>query len=184
MRVEFLSNREEVIQATIDTINVSSTDCMGMGRQIAWIERPNFKNALKLAINERNITVRVIGVREGEVKYFADQFEEIGAFVRYYPHGDVRVALADTNQAVLAFPLPCLGVHIDRRYVGILIEHEDFCHWIKLRFEEIWENSSKLSDSLWKLIKEDFFENPATIVAGLIGAILGAIATLITLVFK
>jgi len=179
MKVVFLPDRDEVIRATIDTIKIASVDCMGMGSQIAWIEHPDFLHALEDAVSKRNVTVRVIGVREGDVKHFADQFQDVGANVRYYPHGDVRVALADTKRAVLAFPLPCTGIHVRRRYTGLVIEHEAFCQWLKARFDEIWEKATQPSSGFWTLLKEDFLRNPATVTAGLIGALIGAAATLL-----
>lgn len=179
MDVEYLADRDSVIQATIALIEGSHSEVEGMGRQIAWIGDKSFRAALTSARQKRNVTVRVIGVDEGDVRHFARQFEGLGATVKFYDHGDVRVALADGKAAVLAFPLPCVGVSggTDRSYVGLKIRDEAFCQWLKARFDEIWEHGVMPSRSFWIGLWNDFRQKPALAVATIVAALLGALMT-------
>lgn len=175
---EFLADRDQVIQATIRVIDSAKTECVGMGRQIAWIEIPAFRSVIQDAMR-RQVSVRVIGVEEGDVDNFASLFSDLGVPVRYYEHGDVRVAIADSERAVLAFPSPCTGVHTNRAYNGLYIDDDRFVRWLKRRFDEIWDAATPPSRSFITRVRDDFLRNPGSIVAGLLGALIGAIATII-----
>ena len=184
MIVTHLEDRTAVLKATVNVMNSAQVDLMGMGRQIAWIDHPDFQKAITDAI-KRKVSVRVVGVDEGEVDYFAGKFLNLGVSVRFFEHGDLRVALADTSKAVLSFPLPCTGLSTLREYQGLLIDDPKFCQWLKARFDEIWNNSKEPRKSFIKQIKQDFLSKPAVIIGMIIGALIGAAATIIsTLLIK
>lgn len=195
-----LNDREEVIRSTIhDIMDYSEVECYGMGRQIAWIRRDDFEASLDDAIG-RNVRVRVIGADEGEVDTWAELFEAKGAPVKYYDHGDLRVALADGERALLAFPLPALGVHTNREYRGFLIKDEEMATWLTKRFHQYWTEAehpgfkevdddtdgppaadahlpSAEDSRIGKLVENtvsDFYRNPAQIIGYVISALLGA----------
>ena len=71
-----------------------------------------------------------------------------------------------------------------RRYTGLLIEDEKFGNWLGARLDEVWDQSVTPGNAFWVRLKEDFFKSPASIIAAIMGALIGAAATLLAVFLK
>jgi hypothetical protein len=177
--VEILGNRKEVIHEASRLVLAAKTEVLGMGRQIAWIETDDeFGGASRKAMGrERAPAMRMLAVKnEGDVKKYAEAFEAIGAYVRYYKHGDIRVVVSDRKDALIAIPAKPTMVLPYRDYTGISTNDSRLVEFLVKRFEEMWRKADKEKEATWK-DKVSYFwrDNKGGFVVGIITLVLGAL---------
>jgi sugar-specific transcriptional regulator TrmB len=140
-----LSNRKEVIEKASELISKARIEVLGMGRQIAWIETEKLFGDACTQARKRNVSMKMLAIKdEGAVKHFAKEFEKIGASVRYYNHGDIRVVIRDREEALMAIPSRTTWISPGpREYAGMLINDGILIDQLVKRFDEMWMKGMK-----------------------------------------
>jgi hypothetical protein len=146
MDVDYLPNRLSVIERTNELLKHVKHEWIGMGRTAAWIKLPEFASAINVA-HARGAKFKVVVFFEGDANKHAESWENIGAQVRYFEHGYIRLLLFDHSDAIVAFPKVVTSLLEDRDYFGYHITDERSVSELRNYFNQIWEQAEKLSTS-------------------------------------
>ncbi len=144
MNVDYLPNRYAVIDRTNQLLAQVSREWIGMGRTAAWIRLPEFADAVNAA-RRNGASFRVVIFFEGDADKHATSWEDVGAQVRYFEHGYIRLLLFDDAHAIVAFPKVVDTLHEDREYFGYHISDERSVSELRNYFNQIWQQAENLS---------------------------------------
>lgn len=144
MNVEYLPHRHSVINRTNELLRQVRHEWIGMGRTAAWIKLPEFASAISAA-RVNGARFKVVIFFEGDANIHAESWENIGAQVRYFEHGYIRLLIFDHTDAIVAFPKVVTSLHEEREYFGYHIRDERSVSELRNYFNQIWEQSEDLS---------------------------------------
>jgi len=118
-----------------------------MGRTAAWIDLPEFAAAVAQA-RRKGAAFRVVVFFEGDAYKHFENWMQIGAQVRFFEHGFMRLLLFDNSDAILAFPKDVTSLGEEREYFGWHIRNADSVLELRNYFEQIWKESQELPETL------------------------------------
>ena len=174
-----LKDRGEVVSTTTQSTVESKREVLGMGRHIAWIETEvSFANAIEDA-RKRSVSVKMLTVKEQTPERFANAFENLGVYVRYYDHGDIRVLIFDRRKAIIAIPSHATvgSPFFTREYVAVYTDDDNLITKLCERFDDMWEKGEKRGReaSLKDKLRYFWQENRSELIVGTITTILGVL---------
>lgn len=147
MNAKFLPNRKAVLDATTQLTAAVTRQWIGMGRTAAWIKLPPFRQALDLA-RSRGAAFKVVIFFEGDAHKHVPTWGELGAEVRFFEHGYIRLLIFDDADAIIAFPKVVTSLLEDREYFGYHVHDPLAVADLLNYFNQIWEEATILSPSL------------------------------------
>jgi hypothetical protein len=136
-----LNNREAVINCTAVLMGLADSEVIGMGRTCAWIKLPEFRVAVEQARKD-GVDFKVVVFYEKTTDRHAATWTGLGAKVKYYEHGPIRIALYDRSDAILAFPRQVAKPGEDRDYFGFYIHDRDVVADLHAYAMQVWSAGS------------------------------------------
>src|SRR5438105_1353512 len=103
MEIRYLADRDSVINLTTELLTQVSDEWIGMGRTAAWIDLPRFAAAIKQA-QSKNVSFKLIIFFEGDAHKHLESWINVGAEVKFFEHGFIRLLIFDKTDAIIAFP--------------------------------------------------------------------------------
>ncbi len=143
MKIEYLPNRKAVIDCSIQIMDQAEEQWLGMGRTAAWIKLPDFRKAVAAA-RHRNVAFKIVVFYEGDASTHCASWVDVGAEVRFFDHGYIRVIIADSHEGIIAFPKVATSLSEDREYFGFHVSGELPTSELLNYFKQIWEESQEL----------------------------------------
>lgn len=144
MEIKYLASRNAVIDSTTELLYQTTKEWIGMGRTAAWIEIPSFAAAIRTA-QAKGVSFKVVIFFEGNAyKHFGDWIG-VGAKVRFFEHGYIRLLIFDDSDAIIAFPKVVTSLDEEREYFGWHIKDEQSVSQLRNYFAQIWEQSQSIS---------------------------------------
>lgn len=138
--VDFLHNRQAVIDRSTELLDGVQREWIGMGRTAAWIKLPDFGAAARTAA-ARGVALKVVVFYEGDADTHAQTWRSIGAEVQFFEHGFIRLLIFDDNHAIIAFPKVVTSLLEDREYFGYHVHDEQSVSDLRSYFLQIWEQA-------------------------------------------
>lgn len=182
----YLQNREEVLAKAIEMVEEGATHLYGMGRDLSWLNHPEFRDA----VNERttireggDLDMLVIAARQDNTAqvYAREFYEEIQAKVGFSSFGQVRVVLCDGQSLLLGFPVaPDLPDDVSEASLGLYMEHPRLATWLEERFLNEYSTSIKLGEkwysNFWIWIRNNTYHIIFATLLSVASFVLGVVA--------
>jgi len=167
VNVDFLPDREAVLERATALTQGTQREWIGMGRTAAWIKLPSFAQAVAAA-RESGATFKVVVFFEGDAAKHSRTWEDHDAEVRYFEHGYVRLLIFDSSDAIIAFPKVVTSLYEDREYFGYHVRDARSVSELRNYFKQIWEQADSLTDACEPAAKEKLDAGRILFAAGVL----------------
>ncbi len=146
MNVEYLGNRQEVVERATALTSKVNREWFGMGRTAAWVDTEGaFGTEVRKKLAD-GVMFRVIVSVDAGAETHIRTWVRCGAQVALFEHGFIRLLIFDDADAIIAYPKVVLASGVDREYFGWHIHGERETSELRNYFKQLWDAADPISD--------------------------------------